>query len=84
MTWTSTSSTLQLVFAIVAIVICTVLMLAATRHPTRLLHDHPRPTTLHCPVMETSTAQGTLVLGNQQDYNNSEVTVVPEQETARE
>ena len=83
MTWTSTSPTLQLVFAIVAIVICTVLILAATRHSTRL-HDHRRPITLHYPVMETSTAQGMLVLGNQQDYNNSEVTVVPEQETARE
>ena len=61
MTWTNTSPTLQLVLAIVAIVFYTVLILAATRHST-MLHEHPSPTSLHDPVMETSTAQGTLVL----------------------
>ena len=68
----NSSTTLQLVFVVLVIVLSTVLLWVKVKN-----------TKLKEPVMETGRAKGRLVLGNR-DYESSDVTVVAQQETVRE
>ena len=66
-------SPMELILAITAVAIALIIAMVIKNCPTKLKD----------PVMETGRAQGKLALGKR-DYESSDVTVIAQQETARE